>query len=56
MSDTNNSGEKKSNKSWGRDLGFFGLGLVVGAGGTVIAGHLTNGAVPVPEPLKTTSK
>lgn len=46
--------KKKDNEqsSWGRDLAFFTGGVIVGTAGTVIAGHLSNGKVPVPDAMK----
>ncbi|AGC45456.1 hypothetical protein MYSTI_04156 [Myxococcus stipitatus DSM 14675] len=56
MSDTKS--DEKSNSTWGRDLTMVGIGIVIGAGGTVIAGHLSNGKVPVPPAMQpsTTNK
>lgn len=39
-------------ENWGKNLAYFGAGVVVGAGTTVIAGHLSNGKVPVPEKMQ----
>ncbi|MFP2960422.1 hypothetical protein ACLEPN_22025 [Myxococcus sp. 1LA] len=40
--------KKKDDGNWGEKLAYFGGGVVVGAGLTVLAGHLSDGKVPVP--------
>lgn len=44
--------KKDGEANWGERLVCFGIGVGVGVTGTVIAGHLSDGKVPVPEPLK----